>query len=317
MKTFKKRLSLLFFLMNFKGKDILSIRDFSKEELLFILDKAEQIEKQGKVQTLKDSILCTLFFEPSTRTRLSFESAMNQLGGRVVSFNNIESSSLMKGESLWDTIKIVQGYSDVIVVRHPKEGAARYVANASSVPVINAGDGSNQHPTQTFTDLYTLRKELGSLDKVRIGFVGDLKYGRTVHSLALALGKFGLPLVFISPQSLRMPEDLLEELKEMGVEYQEETSIEKAINGINVLYVTRIQKERFSDLLEYERVKGLYQVDEQLIKSAPKGIKIMHPLPRIGEITQAVDNYEGAIYFKQAHNGIPVRKAVLALVLGQ
>lgn len=302
--------------MNFKGRDIISIRDFSKEELLFVLERADFFEQNKAHDLLKEHVMATLFFEPSTRTRLSFESAMAQLGGKVLSFDDVSSSSIAKGESLSDTIKMIEGYCNLIVMRHPKEGSVRYVAEVASVPVINAGDGANQHPTQTFTDLYTLQKEFGDIKKVRIGFVGDLKYGRTVHSLALALAKFGVPLVFISHESLRMPDDLLEEIKNSGGEIKEEKSIEKVAGSLNVLYVTRIQKERFSDLLEYERVKGAYQIDNAIVSQFPH-LKIMHPLPRITEILPEVDAFKGAIYFKQAHNGIPVRKALISLVLGK
>ncbi|MEK6967543.1 MAG: aspartate carbamoyltransferase [Nanoarchaeota archaeon] len=302
--------------MNFKGRDIISIRDFSKEEILFILERASFFDKNKTSDHLKEKVMATLFFEPSTRTRLSFETSMAQLGGKVLSFDDVNSSSIVKGESLHDTVKMVEGYCDLIVVRHPKEGAARYVAEVASVPVINAGDGSNQHPSQTFTDLYTLQKELGDISKTKIGFVGDLKYGRTVHSLSLALAKFGLPIVFISPKSLRMPQDLIEELQSFNIKIIEEESIEKVANDINILYVTRIQKERFSDLLEYERLKGVYQIDLDLTSSFPH-LKIMHPLPRVGEISPEVDGFEGAIYFRQAHNGVPVRKALISMVLGK
>ncbi len=302
--------------MNFKGKDILSIRDFSKEEIEFVLEKAAFFDKNPRSDLLKDHVMATLFFEPSTRTRLSFDSAMMQLGGKVVSFGDISRTSIVKGETLHDTVKMVEGYCDFIVIRHPREGAARFVAESTSVPVINAGDGANQHPTQTFLDLFTLKKEIGDLSAVRIGFVGDLKFGRTVHSLALALAKFKIPLVFIAPESLRMPKDLLDELISAGIKVRECERIEDAMADLNVLYVTRIQKERFPDPLEYERLKGVYLIDRELMEKAPH-LKIMHPLPRVGEIAQDVDKFPGAIYFKQAHNAIPTRKALLALVVGK
>ena len=302
--------------MNLKGKDVISIRDFSKEDILFVLERALYFDRNKTSDHLKDHVMATLFFEPSTRTRLSFETAMSQIGGKVITFDDVKASSIAKGESLHDTIKMIEGYCDVIIVRHPKEGSARYVAEVASVPVVNAGDGANQHPTQTFTDLFTLQKELGDIGKVRIGFVGDLKYGRTVHSLALALAKFGLPLIFISPESLKMPDDLIDELKNIGVKIKETESIEDVASELNVLYVTRIQKERFSDLLEYERVRNAYQIDGKLVE-AFSHLKIMHPLPRINEILPEVDKLKNAIYFKQAHNGVPTRKAIISLVLGR
>ncbi|RMF07034.1 aspartate carbamoyltransferase [Candidatus Woesearchaeota archaeon] len=301
--------------MSFKGRDVISIRDFNKQEILHVLRTAEKMEKNRK-PLLKGKILATLFFEPSTRTRLSFESAMHRLGGRVIGFADPSVSSTAKGESLPDSIKIVEGYADVIVIRHPLEGAARVAAEAASVPVINGGDGANQHPTQTFLDLYTIKKTKGKLSGLKVGFLGDLKYGRTVHSLAHALSYFGVEMYFISPESLRMPDDDLYELKQKGVKYHEVKDLKKVIGKLDVLYATRIQKERFPDPLEYKKVKDAYILDRSLLKGVKKDLKILHPLPRVNEINYNIDDTPHAAYFGQARNGVPVRQALLALVLG-
>jgi aspartate carbamoyltransferase catalytic subunit len=264
---------------------------------------------------LSGKVLATLFFEPSTRTRLSFESAMVSMGGRVIGFADANVSSTRKGESLADTIRTVMGYCDVIVMRHSVEGAARLASLVSRVPVINAGDGANQHPTQTFLDLMTIKEELGRVDGLTVGMMGDLKYGRTVHSLAQALALFGVRLVFISPPSLKMPDDVLEELTASSTQFVEVPDLEQC-GPLDVLYVTRIQKERFADFQEYERVAGAYRIDGQALKNIGKDVRIMHPLPRVDEIAREVDDLPNAIYFKQAHNGIPTRQALLGLVLG-
>lgn len=304
--------------MNFKNRDIISIRDFSREELLFVLKTASEIEKQKEDYTdrLKGNVLASIFFEPSTRTRLSFETAMHQLGGSVIGFADSKVTSAVKGESFIDTIKIIEGYSDVIVIRHPQEGSARLAADVSEKPVINAGDGSNQHPTQTLLDLYTIQKSMKRLTGLKIGFLGDLKYGRTVHSLALALAKFQTKMYFIAPEALQMPHDHLEELRQFDCECLELERPEPKLHELDILYVTRIQKERFPDPFEYERLKGIYRVDDEMLKFNPD-IKIMHALPRVDEITYSVDKYPGAIYFEQAKNGVPIRKALLCLVLGE
>jgi aspartate carbamoyltransferase catalytic subunit len=266
---------------------------------------------------LKDEILATLFFEPSTRTRLSFMSAMGQLGGKVMGFANTGTTSIKKGETLWDTIKMVEAYADVIVIRHPLEGSARLAAEASSKPIINAGDGANQHPTQTMLDLYTIQKVKGKLNNLHIGLLGDLKYGRTVHSLATALSHFNPIFYFIAPQALQMPQTYLDELKEKKIKFYTTPNLLKVSKKLDVLYVTRIQKERFPDPVEYEKYKGIYKLDASLLPNIKKDLKIMHPLPRVGEIDPSLDETEHAIYFEQAANGIPVRKALLALVLGK
>jgi aspartate carbamoyltransferase catalytic subunit len=303
--------------MNFKNRDIISIHDFSKQELLFILKTAKLMEKKPNPNLLKDKILATLFFEPSTRTRLSFMSAMEQLGGKVTGFATSGVTSIRKGETLWDTIKMVETYADVIAIRHPLEGSARLASEASSKPIINAGDGANQHPTQTMLDLYTIQKVKGRLDNLNIGLLGDLKYGRTVHSLATALSHFNPTFYFIAPQALQMPQTYLDELKEKKIKFYTTSNLQKVSKKLDILYVTRIQKERFPDPVEYEKYKGIYKLDTSLLPNIKKDLKIMHPLPRVDEIDPGLDKTSHAVYFEQAANGIPVRKALLALVLGK
>jgi len=303
--------------MDFKNRDIISINDFSKEEILHILKVVSHMVQKPKNNLLKGKILATLFFEPSTRTMLSFTSAMEQLSGQVIGFSNANVTSIQKGESLWDTIKMTEQYADVIVIRHSIEGSARLAAEASSIPVINGGDGSNQHPTQTMLDLYTIQKIKGKLDGLHIGFVGDLKYGRTVHSLVIALSHFNPTFYFIAPDDLQIPESYLDDLFHKKVKYHKTSDLKRFSREVDVLYVTRIQKERFPDPLEYEKFKGLYRIDEAFLQHVKKDLKIMHPLPRVDEIDKSVDSTEHASYFEQAANGIPVRKALLALVLGK
>ena len=302
--------------MNFKNRDIVSIRDFTKEEILHILKTAKIMDTKPNPDLLQGKILATLFFEPSTRTRLSFESAMNKLGGRVIGFASAQVSSTSKGESLSDSVKIVEGYSDVIVMRHSIEGAARLAAESTNIPVINAGDGANQHPTQTFLDIYTILKSKGTLEGLSVGFLGDLKYGRTVHSLVHALSHFNTKMYFISPLSLRMPREDIEYLKSKKIKFVEEDNLLKVSKKLDVLYNTRIQKERFPDLLDYEKVKGVYVLDKGFLDHIKPGLKILHPLPRVDELSPELDNTENAAYFEQARNGVPVRQALLALVLG-
>lgn len=307
-------------MQGWKGRDVISIRDFSKDDIEYVLSTAERLEKElkekGSLEYAKGKILATLFFEPSTRTRLSFESAMHRLGGSVIGFAEASTSSVKKGESLRDTIKTVEQYSDVIVIRHPKEGAARLAAEVAEIPVINAGDGSNQHPTQTLLDLYTIKREFGKIDGLKIGLLGDLKYGRTVHSLSEALSHYDVELYLISPDLLRMPRHIVEELKEKGVKVHETSDLESVIGELDVLYVTRIQKERFPDEQEYLKVKGSYVIDLEILKKVKETLKIMHPLPRVDEIHPSVDSTKYAIYFRQVFSGIPVRMALLALTLG-
>jgi len=305
--------------MNWKGRDVISIRDFSKEDIEFVLKVAERLEKElkekGSLDYARGRVLATLFFEPSTRTRLSFESAMHRLGGSVVGFSSASSTSVKKGESLRDTVKTVEQYSDVIVIRHPMEGAARLAAEGADIPVINAGDGSNQHPTQTLLDLYTIKRAFGRIDGLRIGLLGDLKYGRTVHSLAGALAHYEVELYLISPELLRMPGHIVDELRER-VRVNETTDLEEALPDLDVLYVTRIQRERFPDEEEYLKVKGSYRVDPSLLRKAKEGLRVMHPLPRVDEISPEVDGTEHALYFRQVFSGVPVRMALLGLTLG-
>ncbi|MBI2653990.1 aspartate carbamoyltransferase [Candidatus Woesearchaeota archaeon] len=303
--------------MEFKNRDIISINDFSKEELLHILKVVRQIEQKPKSNLLKGKILAALFFEPSTRTRLSFISAMEQLGGTVIGFSTASVTSIQKGESLWDTIKMTEQYADMIVVRHPLEGSARLAAEAANVPVINGGDGSNQHPTQTMLDLYTIQKIKGKLEGLHVGFVGDLKYGRTVHSLVIALSHFNPTFYFIAPDDLQIPESYVDDLYKKKIKYFKTSDLNRFSKELDVLYVTRIQKERFPDPLEYEKFKGVYRIDNSFLQNVKKDLKIMHPLPRIDEIDKSIDSTEHAAYFEQAANGIPVRKALLALVLGK
>lgn len=302
--------------MKFKGRDIISIRDFSKDDLLYILKIAKEMEKD-KPKLLEGKILATLFFEPSTRTRLSFESAMYRLGGKVIGFSDEKVSSIKKGETVWDTIKMTERYSDVIVIRSPIEGSARLAAEAASVPVINGGDGANQHPTQMLLDLYTIQKTKKRIDGLKIGFLGDLKYGRTVHSLAIALSYWEVEMYFVAPDALQMPEHYIKELKEKGIKCYKTSDIFKISKKLDILYVTRIQQERFPDPMEYEKYKNAYRLDKTLLDYIKKDLKIMHPLPRVGEISPELDDTEHAIYFEQAGNGIAVRKALLALVLGK
>ncbi len=299
----------------FKGRDIISIRDFSVEEIEYLLETASMLESRKPEPLLEGKILATLFFEPSTRTRLSFESAMRRLGGEVIGFSRPSGTSVAKGESLVDTIRTVESYADIIVIRHPREGSARLAGEVSSKPIINAGDGSNQHPTQTLLDLYTIKKEKGRLN-VKVALLGDLKYGRTVHSLAYALALFGAELFLVSPRSLEMPAEVLEDLKNLEAKVNETQSLEEVLDEVDVLYVTRIQKERFPDPEEYEKVKGAYKVDRSTIENAREDLIILHPLPRIDEISPEIDELPQAKYFQQVRNGIPVRMAALALVMG-
>jgi aspartate carbamoyltransferase catalytic subunit len=306
--------------MNFKNRDIISIKDFSKEEIEYILEYAKRMipyantEKQSTL--LNQHILATLFFEPSTRTRLSFESAMHRLGGNVIGFADPSGTSQKKGESLADTIRMADSYSDAIVIRHPQEGAARLAAEFSEVPVLNAGDGAGQHPTQCLLDLFTILTEKKKIKGNKVALLGDLKYGRTVHSLAYALSLFKADLTFISPETLKMPKEVINECKEFGVEPVSTSNLEKAIKEVDVLYVTRIQKERFPDAEEYNRVVGGYKVDNTLLQQAKQDLIVMHPLPRVVEIDPEVDKTKHALYFKQAFNGLPVRMALLSLILG-
>jgi len=302
--------------MTFNGRNIVSIRDFSKEDLLHVLKVSKEMEGENPT-LLAGKILSTLFFEPSTRTRLSFESAMCRLGGKIIGFSDEKVSSVKKGETIWDTAKMAEQYSDVIVIRTPIEGSARLAAEATSVPVINGGDGANQHPTQTLLDLYTIQKAKNNIDGLKIGFLGDLKYGRTVHSLAIALSHWKVDLYFIAPDALQMPDNYLKDLKEAGIKCYQTDDVFAVSKDLDILYVTRIQQERFPDPMEYEKYKNAYRLDSSLLSQIKDDMKIMHPLPRVGEISPELDDTDHAIYFEQAGNGVTVRKALLALVLGK
>lgn len=305
--------------MDLINTDIISIRDFERETIEYIMQKVSELKSGQHNDCFAENVLATLFFEPSTRTRLSFESAACQSGGKVIGFAEPEISSVKKGETLLDTVKIVEGYADVIVIRHNIEGAARIAADVASIPIINAGDGANQHPTQTFLDLFTIQEEKGCIDNLKIGLIGDLKYGRTVHSLAMALVHFDCKLFFISPPSLSMPQTFLKELQRKNVDYVICHNLDELSDlgeKLDILYVTRIQKERFGDPLEYNKVAGSYSINKSVIELLGRQIRIMHPLPRVNEVADELDNTPNAIYFKQAHNGIPVRQTLLGLISG-
>jgi aspartate carbamoyltransferase catalytic subunit len=297
------------------GADILSVRQFSAAELDTLLDVVQRFEAH-RAPLLAGRVLATLFFEPSTRTRLSFESAMARLGGSCLGFADAGVSSTTKGESLADTIRMAECYCDAIVIRHPREGAARLAAEVTGLPVVNGGDGANQHPTQTLLDLYTIRRRCGRNRGLRIGFLGDLKYGRAAHSLIEAAAALGNELILISPESLRLTPRRLEELAATGADYRETESLDAELPSLDVLYVTRIQQERFGDPLEFQRVRDAYQVDLSTLGRAKAGMIVMHPLPRVNEIHPSLDASPQAAYFEQARNGVTVRKAILAMLLG-
>lgn len=302
----------------FTGRSIISMRDFTRDEILFILDTARKVDADPKKYSnaLDGRIMATLFFEPSTRTRLSFESAMTRLGGRVIGFSDPSASSTKKGESLADSIKIVESYSDLIVMRHPVAGSARLASEIAKIPVINGGDGANQHPSQTFLDLYTIQKAKGKLEGLTVGFMGDLRYGRTVHSLAHALAQFDCHMYFVSPKGLEMPSDLLEELTNMRITYKEAADYDEVKGNLDILYVTRIQRERFGTELDYDKIREGYNISKQFLEGCNPDMKILHPLPRVDELSEEVDGTPHALYFEQAANGIPTRMALIGLVMG-
>ena len=307
--------------MSLHGRDVVSIRDLSREEITGLLDSAKKLlplAEGGRTSPLlAGKIVAMAFFEPSTRTRLSFESAVQRLGGSCLTIADAGATSLRKGESLYDTIRMLSSYADAIVLRHPNEGAARLAARASDRPVINAGDGAGQHPTQTLLDLMTIRERFGTLAGLKIVLLGDLKYGRTVHSLAYALAEFGSELILSSPASLRLPEEHREDLKRQGAKVRDEPDLNKAIREADVLYVTRIQKERFPDESEYRTVVGSYRIDARVLSEAKPQLIVMHPLPRAGEIAPEVDATPHAAYFRQAFLAVPVRMALLSAILGR
>jgi len=301
-----------------RSRDVLRADQFSVDEIDLIMTTARRyddaVAKGKELDELRGKVLSTLFFEPSTRTRLSFETAMLRLGGDVVSVAEAKSSSAAKGESLHDTIKTVEGYADVIVIRHPQIGAAQEAADATEKPVLNAGDGAGQHPTQSLLDLYTILEEQGRVDGLTIALAGDLKNGRTVHSLALLLSNYDVTFRFIAPDPLRMPAEIVESLRGRGATVVESDDLAGMIGESDVLYMTRIQRERFADPAEYDRLKDAYILTREMLSGAKDSITIMHPLPRVNEISTDVDSHPGAAYFRQAANGIPVRMALLSLV---
>ncbi len=306
--------------MEFKGLDIVSIRDLTREQIEFVLDLSEKMIPYARgekfTKMLEGRILANLFFEPSTRTRMSFETAMARLGGRTLEMSHPSMMSIAKGETLADTIRMVESYSDAIVLRHPHEGAARLAAKFSRSPVINAGDGAGQHPTQTLLDLFTIRRDKQHIEGIKVALVGDLKYGRTAHSLAEALTMFGAEVTFVAPASLQMPRETVKQVEKLGGKPKLTSKLEEVIKDIDVLYVTRIQRERFPDPSEYLKVAGSYRIDNTLLREAKQNLTVMHPLPRVDEIAPEVDYTQHAKYFEQAFNGVPVRMAILSLVLG-
>ena len=277
---------------------------------------AAKFEESQTESFLKGKVVASLFFEPSTRTRLSFETAANRLGARIIGFSDAGNTSVTKGETLKDTIKMVSNYADLIIIRHPLEGSARYASEVSSVPVINAGDGSNQHPTQTLLDLYSILKTQGTLQNLRINMVGDLKYGRTVHSLLQAMSHFNPYFRFTAPEELKMPEEYKEQLRLSGIKFEESENLEEGIADMDIVYMTRVQRERFTDAIEYERVKNVYSLRRSMLENTRSNMKILHPLPRINEIHQDVDSSEHAYYFDQAGNGVYTRMAIITTLLG-
>ncbi len=298
-------------------KDVISVSEFTRDHIELILDTAKSLKENPRDDLLKGKLVGVTFFEGSTRTRLSFETAINRLGGRVIGFADSANTSLgKKGETLIDSVKIITSYTDALVMRHPMEGASRLAADVSPVPVINAGDGANQHPSQTMLDLFTIKETQGHLDGINIAFVGDLKYGRTVHSLAEALSLYGARIYLVSPDSLAMPQYILKHLDKAGIEYSIHQTIEEVLPKIDILYMTRVQKERF-DETEYQHLRAKYILQGNMFAEAKSNMKILHPLPRIDEITLDVDDTQHAYYFQQAANGVYARQAILSLVLNK
>ena len=306
---------------NFAGSDILSTMDLTRDDVEHIIKVSEQFMpvalKEKTSNLLEGKLMAALFYEPSTRTRLSFETAMNRLGGRVLTVVGTEYSSLSKGETLWDTGKMIEKYVDVIAMRHPQPGSPREVAESANVPVINAGDGGGEHPTQALLDVFTVTREHKKVDGLTVAVVGDLKYGRTVHSRSYLLSHFDVKLILVSPDKLKMPEEITKYLSSKKIAYEETENLEVALKNAQVLYDTRVQRERFADVNEYEKYKHYYVLTRELVEKYNPKLTIMHPLPRVGEIHQDVDDLPGAAYFRQAQNGVAVRMALLYLVLGK
>jgi len=308
-------------MFQFKGSDILHGSQFSRPDLECLMDVADDFRKRVEdhqvMDLLRGTVMAALFFEPSTRTRLSFETAMQRLGGSVVGFSSAESTSVAKGETLSDTIRTVDQYVDLIAMRHPAIGSAAEAAGVAQAPVINGGDGAGQHPTQAMLDLFTVRQELGKTDGITLALCGDLKNGRTVHSGVEIYKHFGIRLIFVAPEALMMPAEVTDRLRVQGVEFEETTDLEAAVRKADALYMTRIQKERFSDLAEYERLKGAFILTREMVESLNPRLVTLHPLPRVNEIATDVDSMAGAAYFRQARNGVFVRMALIALVMGK
>ncbi len=298
------------------NKSLVSINDFDKDEILRIIELAADFEANINQPLLTGKVIACLFFEPSSRSRLSFETAIIRLGGRVIGFSDANATSTTKGETLKDTIKMVSNYADLIVMRHPLEGAAKYASEQASVPVVNAGDGANQHPSQTLLDLYSIKKTQGHLDNLKIAMVGDLKYGRTVHSLIMAMSYFNPTFYFVAPDELKMPMEYKQFLDSKGIRYEEYRNMDDVLPKADILYMTRVQKERFSDLIEYERVKDTYVLRNSMLEGTKDNLRVLHPLPRVGEIALDVDNNPKAYYFQQAGNGVYARMAIIASILG-
>lgn len=298
-------------------KSLVSINDYTKEDILHILDLAKKFDENPNRRLLEGKVCATLFFEPSTRTRLSFETAVNRLGGRTIGFSDASTTSSTKGETLKDTIAMVNNYADLIIMRHHLEGAARYASEVSTVPIINAGDGANQHPTQTMLDIYSIYKTQGTLENLTITIVGDLKYGRTVHSLIIGMSHFKPVFRFIAPDELKLPDSYKKFCDEHGISYKESSDFSLDIlNESDILYMTRVQRERFTDLMEYEKVKNVYILRHDMLKDTKDNLRILHPLPRVNEIEQDVDNSPKAYYFEQAKNGVYAREAIICDSLG-
>lgn len=294
------------------NKSLVSITDYSKEDILRILKLTKKFDENPNRRLLEGKVCATLFFEPSTRTRLSFETAVNRLGGRIIGFSDASTTSSTKGETLKDTILMVNNYADLIIMRHHLEGAARYATEVSSVPIINAGDGANQHPTQTMLDIYSIYKTQGKLEDLTITIVGDLKYGRTVHSLIIGMSHFNPTFIFVAPEELRLPDTYKNFCDEKDIKYEEHIDFSsEVINKADILYMTRVQRERFTDLMEYEKVKNVYILNNSMLSESKDNLKILHPLPRVNEINQDVDDSPKAYYFEQAKNGMFTREAVI------
>lgn len=299
------------------NKSLVSITDYSKDDILRILEVAKEFDKNPNRRLLEGKICATLFFEPSTRTRLSFETAVNRLGGRIIGFSDAATTSSSKGETLKDTIAMVNNYADIIVMRHHLEGAARYASEVSDTPIINAGDGANQHPTQTMLDIYSIYKTQGTLENLTITLVGDLKYGRTVHSLIIGMAHFKPTFRFIAPEELKLPDVYKQFCKKNNIPFQEHTDFSaEVINESDILYMTRVQRERFTDLMEYEKVKNVYILRKEMLDDSKDNLRILHPLPRVNEIQQDVDDSPKAYYFEQAKNGVFIRQAIMCDSLG-